>query len=368
MKIRSAWIFACLILIGGRAFSQNHPLETVRVMQSSFSGVYFPSFSSASYLPFYDNFNMTGSFVNLIPTGNNANIYWGLTHSIDDSVVLPAGLGELTAYQYLPQLTDDIYAKFNFSFGSWYQVNLRGDYLKNRMLVSNAQYWDYDYDRYSVSLDFTFDHRFSDRENWYKGMVFLYPESGFMAKVGGTYSSIRYLRDSSYGDLFSVFAEAQYLFRLNRFWTLSVKAAGNSFLDHVDSRSQLLVSEVLGAYEIPADYQVKSQVELRYLAGKGLYWDTPPFWLIGSFQLKFTPGFLAGVQGGIAGRLDTGNMTPLYSVYAAPMVALYLNGTLQTVMRMDVAFAGSQNYSVVFSLNFGGGVESTSSKIVQSGL
>ena len=110
---------------------------------------------------------------------------------------------------------------------------------------------------------------------------------------------------------------------------------------------------MLGALETAGDYAVNVGVELRFLRPSGVFWESPEFWYISSFLFKFSPGFIIGYNAGMAGRYQDGNRVFQHSFHVSPLVAIRMNGDLQTVLRADLAVANSGIYTVVLSASFG---------------
>jgi hypothetical protein len=370
-RVSSILVIIGFLFLSSGVFGQRQPLETVRSPQSFISGLYFPSFNPDSVVPLHDNFSINGSFVNLIPRGNNLNFFYGLTHNISAYPVLPHDTTEIDEVIDNIQCRDTIYGRLSFAFGRWYLINSQIDFLQNKVIVDSDKFSDYNYNLLSYSMDFTIDTRYSSRQNWYKGMVFIYPEKGFKASLGAsinkmTYTSSKQVLENPY--FFKVFSDLQYLIQLSDFWVLAFGASGETHLEPLNKRSQLLTTKIIGAFDIPGDYWGDWFAELRFLHGRGLYIDTPPFWIIGSFQFKFTPGFLVGYNGGISGFLDTPDNSFVHSIYVSPLVAILMNADLLGVLRFDIAFASSQNYSFVLSFNIGGSVDDKPAPMFKTGV
>lgn len=192
LSIKIKWFIFLIVLffsIYSFNFARTEPIEQIRAMSSDINAFYFPSLGSGS-LPYFDNFSISGNWINLFPKGNNLNFYYGYNHSVDNSVILPPDQAELTNYQYTPQSLDNMFGSVNFAFLDYFQLNGRADYTVNRVVAANS-FQDYNYNMSSYTFNFIYDWRYSSLEDWYKGMVFIYPEEGFYVSLGSSFNRIQ---------------------------------------------------------------------------------------------------------------------------------------------------------------------------------
>jgi len=335
------------------------PPEPPRVPQSFLTALYAPSFGlfTPSSYPLNDYFSVDGGWINLFPKGDNLNFYYGIGHSISDLPLFPSSSTGLESLDLVQQARDSLYGKVTYAFLDYFQFNGGVEYLQNRKVSPATGYEDYDYDRLSFSEALSWDMRYSSIETYYKGKIFLYPEQGFRVSGGLLENLFFPAGDSLAGGSASwspqAFGEIQYLFHPGRMWVIALDGTGEANLVAESSRVQAAISTVLGALDTAGDYALDADVELRFLRPNGVFWESPPFWYISSFLFKFSPGFILGYDAGTTGLYRDGSRIIQQSVYASPLVAIRMNGDLETVLRADFSAASSGLYKVVLSLSVG---------------
>jgi hypothetical protein len=368
----------CALLLAGGASAGlrawEPPVEPPRVRQSYLTAFYTPSFGlfSPSAYPLHDFFGVDGGFVNLFPKGDNLNFYFGIGHSIKDLPTFPGSSSAIESPSQIEQAADTVYGKVTYVFLDYFQLNGGVEYFQNRKVSRASGYEDYDYDELSFSESLSWDLRYSSIESYYKGKLFLYPEQGFRVSGGLTESRYMPAGDALAGESPSwspqAFGEIQYLIHPNSLWVIALDGTGQANLAAGSSRVQAATSSVFGAFEAAGDYSLGADVELRFLLRSGAFWDSPPFWYISSFLFKFSPGFILGYDAGTAGMYRDGSTIFLQSVYASPMLAIRMNGDLETVLRADFSAASSGLFKVVLSLTVGTVGAPRSTPLFQNGL
>ena len=360
MRVRAA--VATLLAVGAaaRLTAWEPPVEPPRMLQSSLTALYAPSFGllSKSAYPLHDSFSVDGSYVNLFPKGQNLNFYFGALHSIKDMPIFPAASAETEGFNLASQARDSVYGRFTYVFYDYFQFNGGVAYLQNRSVARAAGFEDYDFDRLSLSGALSLDLRYSSIEKYYKGKVFLYPEEGYRVSAGmraHEYFPAGQSLVPGAGPSWSpqAFGDFEYLIHPGRLWVVALNGSLEANLAPGAPRVQAATSKVLGALETAGDYAGEAGVELRFLRPSGVFWESPEFWYVSSFLFKFSPGFVLGYNAGMAGRYQDGSRVFQHSFHASPLVAIRMNGDLLTVLRADLAVASSGIYTVVLSASFG---------------
>jgi hypothetical protein len=351
------------------------PVEPPRMLQSSLTTLYAPSFGllSKSAYPLHDNLSVEGSWVNLFPKGQNLNFYFGALHTIKDMPIFPAASAETEGFSQASQARDSVYGRFTYVFYDYFQFNGGVAYLQNRSVARVAGFEDYDFDRLSLSGALSLDLRYSSIEKYYKGKIFLYPEEGYRVSAGmraHEYFPAGQSLAPGAGPSWSpqAFGDLQYLVHPGRLWVVAFSGSVEANLAPGAPRVQAATSKVLGALETAGDYAADAGVELRFLRPSGVFWESPEFWYVSSFLFKFSPGFIVGYNAGMAGRYQDGSRVFQQSFHASPLVAIRMNGDLLTVLRADLAVASSGIYTVVLSASFGTVDAGKPTSLVKSGL
>jgi hypothetical protein len=350
----------CILLYIVLGFSFIHskekrsfPPERPRVKQSKLTVVYFPSFgvTAKSPLPLYDNFYINGEYINVFPRNANLNFYYWVQYFIRDSIAYPDKAEELSISDLFSREQSIIGGKVNGAFLRFFQINLQSEYIKSRSVAAGNAYADFNYQKIAISADMSYDSRYSFVENYYRGKIFKFPQEGFLLKAGVGYNVL--FPDTVTGHVTFLQASfySQLLIQLHKYWILSGYIKADALSKKDINGAHKITSTVIGAYDIPGDYTASGSVELRFLSGKGLYYDSPPFWYIASFMFKFSPGFILGYNPGLAG-VYTGKMLSVHSFYLSPIVAIRINGELQSVLRLDFSITTSSSYSYILAVNY----------------
>ena len=359
-RLRRAAV-AMLLVVGAIASltAWEPPMEPPRMLQSSLTTLYAPSFGllSKSAYPLHDNFSVDGSYVNLFPRGQNLNFYFGALHTIKDMPIFPAA-AETEGFNLASQARDSAYGRLTYVFYDYFQFNGGVTYLQNRSVTATTGFADYDFNRLTFSGALSWDLRYSSIEKYYKGKIFLFPEEGFRVSAGmrehGYFPAGQSLTPGA-GPSWSpqAFGDFEYLIHPGRLWVIAFNGSGEANLSAGAPRVQAATSKVPGAMETAGDYTVDAGLEVRFLRPSGVFWESPEFWYISSFLFKFSPGFIVGYNAGMAGRYQDGSRVFQQSFHVSPLVAIRMNGDLQTVLRADLAVASSGIYTVVLSASFG---------------
>lgn len=348
------WL-GCALLIAApplSAQSDEDFVEPARVPQAPLSFTYIPTFGlgSGSPLPFHDKFQTSVQWLNLFPTGFNLNLSAAFEHSTGDASVLPRS-GEITDQKLLLN-RDSLTTTAHLTFAKFWQIQVKGRSLQSRSIRTAGEYSDYNFDLLQGRVLMTFDRRWSDLASWSPGVAPLYPQSGFLVSLGASENFGRDLATSRTSEFRTGQASVHYLLPIDSILSVSFEAEGESSLGTSLPRPYKLVSSVLGAYQLPGDYQGSARLEARFLWPQGLYWDTPEFLLINSVTMKFSPGFSVGVNSGVVGDFGQGYES-LQSVSLSPLVAVRMNGSLSAVIRIDLTVARSPSSPFVVGISLG---------------
>ncbi len=335
----------------------NLPLDLPRTPVSTIYTYYLPSLSSSSPYQYFNNFGFNGIIQNIFVTGPNLNFGYGYQHIIQNNTVLSNGTLFVSNPDYAWQSQDLLDFYGNYSFLYFCQINADINYAMNRLVSQSDIYNYYNYNKLNFALSFIYDRRYSSLQQWTLGEVFIYPEEGFMLSLGDSSSYINDTGGDFNESLNSVLARCQVLFHPFKIMVISMDIIGQSLLQHNPYWAFSPATSALGSYNIPGDYFINGSLELRFLFPGGLYWDTPSFWYFGSYDFKFSPGFLIGYNAVYTGDFSdinhesSGNY--INSVYFSPMLAVRLNGSLITVIRFDISASSSPGLNYVLSFNIG---------------
>ncbi len=335
------------------------PPEPPRVRQSFLTALYAPSFGlfTPSSYPLNDYFSVDGGWVNLFPKGDNLNFYYGIGHSISDLPLFPSSSPSLESLDLVQQARDSLYGKVTYAFLDYFQLNGGVEYLQNRKVAPATGYEDYDYDRLSFSEALSWDMRYSSIETYYKGKIFLYPEQGIRVSGGLLENLFFPAGDSLAGGSATLspqaFGEIQYLFHPGRMWVIALDGTGRltSSPSHPASRPRYPRCSARWIRQgIMLSTPMSSFASCAPMASSG---NLLPFGTSAASSFKFSPGFILGYDAGTIGIYRDGSRIIQQSVYASPLVAIRMNGDLETVLRADFSAASSGLYKVVLSLSVG---------------
>ena len=100
MTLRAVLVILLAVGAAASISAWEPPVEPPRLLQSSLTALYAPSFGllSKSAYPLHDNFSVDGNYVNLFPKGQNLNFYFGALHSIKDMPIFPAASTETEGF------------------------------------------------------------------------------------------------------------------------------------------------------------------------------------------------------------------------------------------------------------------------------
>ncbi len=344
----------------------NLPLDLPRTPVSSVYGYYFPSLNLDSPFPFFNNYGFTGIIQNIFVTGPNLNFGYGYYHQIQNNTVLSNNSEAVENPAYKWQNQDLLTLYGNYSFLYFCQINADLNYKMNRLVNPDSTYDSYNYNKLSFNLSFIYDRRFSSLQQWTLGQVFIYPEEGFLFAAGSSHNIVKNLNNDSNSTINSVFLKSQLLFHPIKPLIFSVNLSGESLLESNRLWAFSPAASVIGSYEIPCDYYIKGEFEMRILIPKGIFWDSPAFWYFNSYSFKFSAGILVGYSGSYAGYFNQKNDYYIHSAYISPMIAIRMNGILLTVLRFDFAITSSKSFNYILSINLGT-IGSAPSSIWKSG-
>jgi hypothetical protein len=350
-------LVGCIILFTGSfsAEAWEIPPEPPRIPKSDIFAYYLPTFGilKKNNYTLYDNFVVNGSIVNIIQHGPNLNIYYGFNQLIRDMPFYPNGVGEISELQQMAQSLSLIHSQAVFCFYDLWQAKLEIRFLQNHTINNFLRKDDFDYSQCSFIAEIAYDARYTSLETYYHGMKFLYPQTGFTFHAG----LIRSLTWAETGQerpgSLSAYGGGEFLFNLKENWVLSLGLSGESLLQSTQERSQLILSKVPGALQVPGEYSAAAGIAIRYLTRKGLFIESPAFWYINSFLFKFSFGFELGLDSGLSGFYNIGGPIDLYAAHAGPIFAIRMNGDLISVFKLQFAVSSSKKYSYVLSMNLG---------------
>ena len=138
MTLRAVLVILLAVGAAASISAWEPPVEPPRLLQSSLTALYAPSFGllSKSAYPLHDNFSVDGNYVNLFPKGQNLNFYFGALHSIKDMPIFPAASTETEGFNLASQASDSVYGRFTYVFYDYFQFNGGVAYLQNRNVAS----------------------------------------------------------------------------------------------------------------------------------------------------------------------------------------------------------------------------------------
>jgi|GEM_PF-5120930 hypothetical protein len=352
-RIRIAILAAALAGAAVYADTNNLPLDLPRTPVSFIAGYYLPSFTSSPY-EFFNSFGFAGYIQNIFVTGPNLNVNYSFLHIIQYNTVLANSALNADNPVYAWQSQDTLDVSAGYSFMYFCRINADVNYSKNSLVYQDIDDNFYDYSRLNPNLNFVYDRRYSSLQQWTLGEVLIYPEEGYLLSLGDSYNIINDTGGNFQDNLNSITARGEFLLHPFKELVIAMDASGQSLLGHNQYQAFSPETNVIGSYNIPGDYFANGSVEMRFLFPVGSYWDSPAFWYIGSYDLKFSPGFILGYNGACAGYLNSGEQVSFIdSVYISPMLAIRLNGTLVSVLRFDIAAASGRNFNYVLSFNIG---------------
>ncbi|MEJ5285278.1 MAG: hypothetical protein WHS77_09560 [Brevinematales bacterium] len=344
------YLFILLILINSLSALENRelPLDLPRTPISSVYGYCLPSFNTENPYFLFNSYGFNGIIQNIFVTGPNLNLGYGYNYQNIKNTVFSSNFVD---YDYQWQSKDFLNIYGIYSFLYFFKINAELSYQKNRLINQNEIYENYNYDKYSFNISLAYDRRFSSLQQWTLGQIFIYPEEGFFINSGSSHNIIT--SGGTRFDITSLFLKSQFLFHPTKQIVFSLNLNAESLLKANKYWAFSPVANVIGSYDWPCDYYIQGNIEMRTLIPKGIFWDSPAFWYFNSYSFKFSGGFIVGYNATYGGYLINDESIYMHSFYVAPMIAIRMNGILLTVLRFDIAIAGSKNYNYILSFNIG---------------
>ncbi|NPV38216.1 MAG: hypothetical protein HPY78_02950 [Brevinematales bacterium] len=334
------WLF-CMVV-----WAQEEPLESSRVPLSTLSASYFPSLSTESFLRYHAQFGVRGGFYNLFSEGPSLHLLYAMQHWYGDGVLLRETRGE-GVYTNALQSYDVASVSLLSTVGKYYRMETGVEYVQNRLLQPVEGYDEYSFDLLKGKVALGWSTLRSRMEPWVEGYLPLYPQRGSYGNIGLGYNL------SGTNQFLTMEGKLQVVFPLFSWWTLSFVTTAEGGLSSL-LRPYKRSVYCIGGKPMVGDYVVWTGVEGRYYSPFGGWtFSTPEFWYFASYPVRLKAGFLAGVNGALAGHYDH-FLASQYGVYVGPTIAIYVMEQLWGFLRFDVGMVMSGEQKIRLSFSIGG--------------